>query len=322
MSHTEELGELKEESIDAYFEHEQEEFTPWLEENIDKIETIVDLSLDDIEREASVGRFQADLCAEAQETGQTVIIENQFDRTDHKHLGQSIVYGAGTEAEVVVWIAENFTEEHISAFRWLNNHTDDEVNLFAVEVTLHRIDDSPYAVEFTPVERPDTWSSRIQDETMSDTDQFYLNFWSAFREYAEKQGLQEFTGRSPRPAASYHISVGYSDVYLRPTARHSRGELAAMVRFTHDDMTFAGIDQHEFETAMADAVEDLDTAHFDQSVTSSLEWDAAPEGETYDHIKLTRPMDTGDQEGNQAAYHQWLTEASRLFRHALDETLD
>jgi hypothetical protein len=36
-----------------------------------------------------------------------------------------------------------------------------------------------YAVKFTPIERPDAWSSRIQDETMDDTERRNLEFWNA-----------------------------------------------------------------------------------------------------------------------------------------------
>lgn len=39
------------------------------------------------------------------------VIENQFGTTNHKHLGQLITYMAGFNAEVVVWIVEDFNKE-------------------------------------------------------------------------------------------------------------------------------------------------------------------------------------------------------------------
>jgi hypothetical protein len=42
-----------------------------------------------------------------------VVIENQFGRTDHRHLGQILTYLAGVErAKTVVWIAETIQADH------------------------------------------------------------------------------------------------------------------------------------------------------------------------------------------------------------------
>ena len=49
-----------------------------------------------------------------------VLIENQLEEAD-LHLGQVLAYLAGLEAQIVVWVAKD--EAHLSAVRWLNEHT-------------------------------------------------------------------------------------------------------------------------------------------------------------------------------------------------------
>lgn len=317
-----ELAELETISVREYFEHEERDFTPWLANNMGEIEELVNLPLEIIECEATVGRYRADILAENPETGRTVVIENQFGETDHKHLGQSLVYSAGKEADIVVWIAEDFTDEHISVFRWLNDRTDSDVALFAVEVSLYQISDSPYALEFTPVERPDEWSNRIQKETMSDTGRLYLKFWNMFIERANGRGLSRFTGRGPSNVPSYRISVGHSGIYIRPTARLKKnGELVAMMRFTEAKSTFAGLDQQGFEKALSHSLDKIETEFFDESVSSDLNWIEAGEGGTYDKITLERVVDAPEEESNWEEYHDWLIDASLLFEHALNEEL-
>ena len=60
-------------------------------------------------------------------------------------VGQLITYAAGLQAVTIVWIAERFTEEHRAALDWLNERTDEKINLFGLEIELWRIGDSPIA---------------------------------------------------------------------------------------------------------------------------------------------------------------------------------
>ena len=92
-----------------------------------------------------------------------MLIENQLEHADLHHLGQVLAYLAGLEAKTVVWVAKGFDEAHLSALRWLNEHTAESFAFFAVRVRVVRIGDSPLAPVFEVLERPNDWDRRVQD---------------------------------------------------------------------------------------------------------------------------------------------------------------
>ncbi len=148
----------------------------------------IELELESKEKE--VGPFRADILCKDTATDHWVLIENQIERTDHTHLGQLLTYAAGLNAVTIVWIAERFTEEHRAALDWLNEHTDDTINLFGLEIELWRIGDSPVAPKFNIVSQPNDWSRTIQQAAtagaeVSEHKQAQLRFWTGFREYME-----------------------------------------------------------------------------------------------------------------------------------------
>lgn len=141
------------------FRSEATDFTPWLAANIDVLGQELGLSLQVRQREYQVGRYYLDILAEDAK-GRVVIIENQFGQTNHDHLGKLLTYCAGTNAALVVWVAESLTEEHIAALEWLNENTIEGTGFFGVELELLRVDDSRLAPHFRVVVQPNEWAKR------------------------------------------------------------------------------------------------------------------------------------------------------------------
>src|SRR5204862_230509 len=103
-----------------------------------------------------------DILAKEADTERWVIIENQLTPTDHGHLGQLLTYAAGLEARTIIWIAEEFREEHRAAIDFLNRATTEEFAFFGVKIELFRIGDSQLAPDFSIVAKPNDWSKRTQ----------------------------------------------------------------------------------------------------------------------------------------------------------------
>ena len=185
------LGTLKEiTDLRQVWPHEAKDFTPWLaeEENMNLLGDALGLDITADETESDVGDFSVDILATENGTGRKVIIENQLADTNHDHLGKLITYASGKAANIIVWLVKHAREEHRSAIEWLNNHTDEQADFFLCEIKLYQIGDSAPAVKFEVIERPNEWSKSIRtSDNMRPAQQFRMEYWSTFNDYAFKQ---------------------------------------------------------------------------------------------------------------------------------------
>jgi len=219
---TTELGRLKRVELRKAWENEALHFTPWLAqaENLKLLGDAIGIDLELEAQEKSVGPFSADLLCKDTASDSWVLIENQLERTDHKHLGQLLTYAAGLQAVTIVWIATPFTDEHRAALDWLNQITDDRYNFFGMEVELWQIGDSPFAPKFNIVSKPNDWSktvsagaARVERENLSEVKELQLRFWTFFSEYVKSRD-SAIRPTKPFPQHWMNISIGKSGFKL------------------------------------------------------------------------------------------------------------
>ena len=65
----------------------------------------------------------------------------------------------------MIWVVKRAREEHRSAIEWLNNHTDENIAFFLVEIKLYQNGSSNIAVKFEVVEKPNDWTKKIKRNT-------------------------------------------------------------------------------------------------------------------------------------------------------------
>ena len=178
------FGRLERVNVRDAWPHESHNFTPWLSQNLDRL--TAELGIESLElegTEVSVGPYRADIIARVPQDGSRVLIENQLERSNLQHLGQVLAYLAGLKSEIVIWVATGFEEAHLSAIRWLNDHTTDPFAFFAVRVNIVRIGDSKLAPVFDVIERPNGWNRRVEEitkDSLSSIGQFRRDFWAHF----------------------------------------------------------------------------------------------------------------------------------------------
>jgi hypothetical protein len=145
------IGRLERVPLREVWKHEAQDFTQWLQQNIDVLNNALDLSLVNVDREQAAGAFSIDLVAE-DEGGGTVIIENQLEKSNHDHLGKLITYLTGMGAKAAIWIVSDPRPEHVAAITWLNETG--SAAFYMVKVEAVRIGSSPAAPLFTLIVGP------------------------------------------------------------------------------------------------------------------------------------------------------------------------
>jgi hypothetical protein len=214
------LGRLQRASLREVWSSESIHFTPWLasEENLQLLSQTIGVELELESQEKTVGPFRADILCKDTATDNWVLIENQLERTDHSHLGQLLTYAAGLNAVTIIWIAEKFAEEHRAALDWLNERTDDKINLFGLEIELWRIGDSRIAPKFNIISQPNDWARTVQQAAsatgeVSEHKQLQLRFWTGFREFMEVN-RSSVRCQKPLPQHWMNHAIGRSGAHL------------------------------------------------------------------------------------------------------------
>lgn len=228
------LGRLKKVELRDVWETEDRDFTPWLacEEHLEILANTIGLELELEAQEKEVGPFRADILCKNTLDDSWVLIENQIEKTDHKHLGQLLTYAAGLHAVTIVWVASKFTEEHRAALDWLNNITDEDFRFFGLEVELWRINDSIPAPKFNVISQPNDWSKnvsksakRIEGEGLSGTKELQERYWTHLSQYLSEHS--KISLRTPRPKNWADFSLGKTNATLRLTANTQAKKITA-----------------------------------------------------------------------------------------------
>lgn len=179
------ISRLERVALRELWPNEARDFTPWLADNLDLLGEYIGMDLTLVEQEADAGDFAVDIVAET-EKGNTVIIENQLERTDHDHLGKLITYLSNLDAKVAIWITADPRPEHEKAVQWLNELAPADTAFYLVKVEAYRIGDSPPAPLFTVVAGPSRESREIgaRKKELAERHLLRLEFWRQLLERA------------------------------------------------------------------------------------------------------------------------------------------
>ena len=305
-----ELGETSYLSLDTVFDGEATEFTPWLSSNLDRLARELGFELEPEDTEVSVGSFKADVKAKTTD-GRTVVIENQFNNTDHSHLGQLLTYAAGLRADIVIWIAERVRDEHRAAVDWLNEKATD-ADFFAVEARAVRIDDSRPALLWDIVASPNTWSRLTRktrsEGSLTELEKIRIEYWAQLNERIDTSG-ERLTQFKPDKSSWQGGSIGASACGLNTAMNARDGSIRVEVYFNGEQ----GVERFE---AMRERKEQIEGA-----LGYSLGWDYK-EGRQGCRIEIAKSCDPTDK-NDWGAQHDWIIrkriEMENVFRPLIKE---
>ena len=182
------VGKLERVNLRAVWANEAANFTTWLERHLDMLAEHIGIDLSALEREKSVGSFSADIYAEGP-NGDTVVIENQLEKTDHDHLGKLVTYLSNLEAKTAIWITSNPRSEHATAINWLNEITPLDVSFFMIKVEAYKIGNSEPAPLFTTICGPSPEAKIVGKQKQELAGRYLkrLDFWTKLLEKAKSK---------------------------------------------------------------------------------------------------------------------------------------
>lgn len=302
------LGRLETVPLREVWTSEPYSFDPWLTQpdNLQFLAESIGLpGLELVQAQQAVGPFYADLVCKVIDTDQVVLIENQLDQADHRHLGQVLTYAPHVDAKICVWVAEKIRDEHRAAVDWLNRITGEGYSFFGVEVRAVRIGDSLPAPLFEVVAKPNDWSKIIPATqplagTMSDSASSNLRYW---------QGLHDRLVQVGGPVRRVTSDLK-SATYWAPIANSGRAYIWAYRSQGKKPYVVAGVSLYN-----AGAPEIWQRLKADEAALASafgepLKWHSNKIGTAFHVQTMDRP---GGGEDDWAAEHEWLAERMDRF---------
>ena len=306
------LGRIEEVDLRQIWQHEANDFTPWLAEHLDLLGEALHLDLTLVEAEGEVGPFAVDVVADS--SNGLVVIENQLEQTDHSHLGQLLTYAVGRDARILIWITPQFRDEHRAVLDWLNHWTPEEIEVYGVEARAIRIDDSRPAPEFRAVAFPNTWSrqagTRRRPARALSADNVRRNaFFQALIDEARQRGITNALTTSAVQSQSFVCPVARSGINYYATLRPGGSVTVSLEIGTRDAalndriIKALGESRHEIESEMG----------------FEPEWSNGGRARAFIVISSDGSID--DPEERQAEVQTWLLDTLAAMKSALDPRL-
>ncbi|MCK5466062.1 DUF4268 domain-containing protein [Candidatus Parcubacteria bacterium] len=297
------LEKLKKVDLRKAWNHEATDFTNWLaeDENLSLLSDEIGIDIKLIQTEASVGKFSVDILAEEENTGRKIIIENQLEITDHDHLGKIITYASGYDAEIVIWIVKNVRDEHKQAVDWLNEHTDEKINFFAIKMELWQIGNSSLASKFQIISKPNDWAKAVKKSAgkseLTETKTLQLEFWNKFKEYAQNNS-SKLKLRKTYPQHWYDLSFGSSEAHISLSISSRNNFIATEIYIPDSKKLFYGLEKYK--------------NNIEQELNTKLKW-MALENKKASRIKLSKEVDVNQIE-NWEEYFEWMRITAEKFQ--------
>jgi len=222
------------------WKHEALDFTQWLakEENISVLCEELEINLENIKPEAAAGRYNVDIVADDIDTKRKVIIENQLESTDHKHLGQILTYASAYDASVIIWVVTDYTEEHRQAIDWFNRNISENISFFLVQIEVYKIGDSDPAPKFNIICEPNNWGKTVKSsgtgDVVSATKLLQMEFWEGLKSYALVKNTKVSFTHTPQPKHWFNISIGTSRCHIALTLNTQKAYIGCEIYIRND----------------------------------------------------------------------------------------
>ena len=234
---------------------------------------------------------RVDILARQAGTDAIVVVENQLEVSDDSHLLRLLGYAAIADANILVWVARDFTEYHLSILSWLN--ASDTIDVYAVTVNAYHVGDALAADFRTVVEPPQSrpGTSSPARETMNTR---YAEFYRPLVAQLRHSGLHP-VGRGGWRGRWRSFQTGYSDAIYVAGLGQGKVEVYLYLHGSNQETIYDDLNQYRDE--------------IDTQLDGNTLWD---QEESSSWIALEREATATGLEEDQEAARQWM--AGNLLR--------
>jgi len=218
------VGKLRKINLNDVWSNEVNGFVSWLqqEEILEMLGEAVEVSLKPAGGEIPLDTLVGGVLAKDSKRGHYVIVLGHLDGINAEAFGNMIMYAAGLEAKAIICVGQEITAEIRQSLDWLNMVSRDDVNFYATELELWRIDDSVPAPNFNVVCQPNMWARQLkmgQEDGDSAGDSKSKDFPdSKAKKEDSSKGSKEKVGTAqgkPGPGSKDGVSVRQNFVYTK-----------------------------------------------------------------------------------------------------------
>lgn len=310
----EDIAQVQEHDLRTVWANEEYDFTQWLAKNIGLLGSELGIEIEDAQTEESIGDFSSDIVAREMNTGETVVIENQYGKTDHDHLGKLLTYSSGKNAGFTIWLAEEFRPEHRSVLEWLNESGPKDIKFFAIRPRVLSIDGTDgRGFEFEIVVEPNDWERELTDNSLSELERSYSEFFSELVEaYADRRPHWSKLTAGPRNYLTF--SAGISGVSFG-WVFHQGPEFAVEL--------YIQTSNADRNLAIFEALQEQ-SAEIESSLDTELVWQRLPEKRA-SRIKWPEPIEgkvTELEASQRARLIKWGVDTMDTFQEEFDPRID
>ena len=227
--------------------NEAQDFTPWLAKNLSLLASELNLKLELVKEEKvlSGGAGRVDILAKQVTTEAKVVIENQLGSSDHSHCLRLMGYAANADANILVWVARDFSEYHQSILSWLNES--DNIAVYAVEVKAYRVGGKVAADFRVVVEPPQSGPGSTSTARKKTTSTYYAEFYRPVIAGLRSAGLAP-VGRGGFRGRYRSFQTGYDKVVYSAGLQQTGKATATLIAYGADRRSvFGALIQHRAE---------------------------------------------------------------------------
>ena len=273
------------------------DFSDWLasEAGLKMIASYIGIEVEDARRESSPGDFRCDIVGhKLGDENHVVVIENQYNKTDHDHLGKMLTYAAVHDATTGIWISERVSDDHRQVIDWLNSVTPANVNFYLAQIRAYRIDNSAVAPELNVVCRPNLKTKPATTKSGN----WNTEFWEDVLDDI-KGRKPSFNVQSPGPDSWTAISVGRSGFRIALSITTKQPSIRCELNIDGPPRDSA----LKLLLAQKDAIEN--------EIGGALEWLGPPETKI---ARIRRGLNIDPKNpGNRQQIKDWMFEQAELF---------